>query len=266
MPDPRVSVIIPTFNRVATLPRAIRSVLDQTHPAHEIIIVDDGSTDATSQLVGLLIAEDERIRYVKQPNRGAPAARNRGARIAEGDFIAFQDSDDEWRPTFLENLLAMHTKSRTVAFCSLLTVDDNRRRTTNYNVKIERPETLLLSTNCISTQTALIDAALMENHSFDESLMRFQDWDLWLGMLDEAHFVHLPEVLATQHLQGDSLTLRRNTLDAGLRTIIRKHWRTLAREPRSLTRFILGAFLIRPLRDGAVLVRSLIFSDGRTPS
>ncbi len=256
MTTARVSVIIPTFNRAATLPRAVESVLRQTHPAHEVIIVDDGSTDSTSHVVASLVAKDGRIRCIRQENLGAPAARNAGVAVAKGDYIAFQDSDDEWNEAFLARLLALHTRPKFVAFCSLRTID-TEGEAVNYGKPIARPEKLLLTTNCISTQTALIDATLLENRQFDESLSRFQDWDLWLDMLDDANFVHLPEPLATQHLQRDSLTFRVNTLDTSLRRIIRKHWRKMRRSPGSFLRLALGAFLVRPLRRASVESDSL---------
>jgi glycosyltransferase involved in cell wall biosynthesis len=98
---PAVSVILPTYNRAALIERAIRSVLHQTYEDFELIIVDDGSTDATRREVERV--DDPRLRYVRlEENRGAGAARNVGLRNAAGRFIAFQDSDDEWLPAKLK--------------------------------------------------------------------------------------------------------------------------------------------------------------------
>jgi len=101
-----VSVIIPTYNRAYVLPRAVESVLAQTHPSVEVVLVDDGSNDGTSELVASRWGGDPRIRYVRQANAGASAARNHGIRLVEGDFAAFLDSDDEWLPWKLELQLA----------------------------------------------------------------------------------------------------------------------------------------------------------------
>src|SRR5690348_1065740 len=104
---PVVSVILPTYNRASLISRAIRSVLNQTFTDWELLIVDDGSTDATEQLIRSRSA-DSRIRYMKLPqNVGMCNARNHGIALARGEFIAFLDSDDEWLPTKLEKQLAV---------------------------------------------------------------------------------------------------------------------------------------------------------------
>lgn len=95
---PEVSIILPTYNRADTLMRAIGSVLNQTFGDWELIVVDDGSTDATPQLDFTI---DPRIRLIRQKNQGVAAARNTGLASAKGHFIAFLDSDDEWFRPFL---------------------------------------------------------------------------------------------------------------------------------------------------------------------
>ena len=99
---PKFSVVIPTHNRAADLAEAVRSVRDQTYPAHEIIVVDDGSTDDTPQVVESLANGGIPLRYLRQANQGAGAARNRGIRAAAGDWIALLDLDDTWLPRKLE--------------------------------------------------------------------------------------------------------------------------------------------------------------------
>ena len=100
---PLVSVIIPTYNRARLLPGAISSVLGQTHSRIELIIVDDGSTDETSEV---LEQYGDRIRVLRQANAGPAIARNRGIALATGGIIAFLDSDDEWLPTKIERQVA----------------------------------------------------------------------------------------------------------------------------------------------------------------
>ena len=96
MVAPLVTIVIPTYNRGQVIQGAINSSLDQTHPEIEIIVVDDGSTDDTEKIIASLIsrAPGRELRYLKQENAGASAARNTGMLAAKGDFIQFLDSDD----------------------------------------------------------------------------------------------------------------------------------------------------------------------------
>lgn len=93
-----VSAIVPTYNRARQLPRAIDSALAQTHPDIEMLVVDDGSTDGTPEMLRARYGGDTRVRVFRQENRGVSAARNRGIAEARGDFVAFLDSDDVWKP------------------------------------------------------------------------------------------------------------------------------------------------------------------------
>jgi glycosyltransferase involved in cell wall biosynthesis len=103
---PFVSVVIPTFNRAHQVQAALKSVLAQTYPEFEVIVVDDGSTDGTGEAIQRLISQQlgngKRIRYFFQPNQGQSAARNKGIAEGCGDWIAFLDSDDVWLPEKLE--------------------------------------------------------------------------------------------------------------------------------------------------------------------
>lgn len=113
--DIRISVVIPTYNRAGQVPAAVRCVLAQTHAPHEVIVVDDGSTDGTAEALAPLM---DRIRYIKTENRGVSAARNRGIREATGDWIAFLDSDDTWTPEKLRRQAECVAKTGAkVCFC-----------------------------------------------------------------------------------------------------------------------------------------------------
>ena len=102
-PGPRVSAVIPTYQRAELVVRAIRSVLAQSRPPHEIVVVDDGSRDDTPARVAAFGAA---VRYVRQENAGGAGARNRGVSEATGEWIAFLDSDDEWLPDHVERMIA----------------------------------------------------------------------------------------------------------------------------------------------------------------
>lgn len=96
-----ISVVIPTYNRASTLIRSVNSVLFQTYPVDEIIIVDDCSSDNTEEIVASI--DDARVKYLRHSQQlGGNAARNTGIDASSGDYIAFQDSDDEWSLSKLE--------------------------------------------------------------------------------------------------------------------------------------------------------------------
>lgn len=99
-----ITVIIPLYNKAGYIQRALRSIQTQTHPPFEVIVIDDGSTDDSAAQVAAIA--DSRIRLVSQPNAGPGAARNRGLALAETDYVAFLDADDEWLPTFLAHSIA----------------------------------------------------------------------------------------------------------------------------------------------------------------
>ena len=104
---PLISVILPTFDRADLLPRSISSVLAQTFTDWELIVIDDGSTDNTAEVVAAWQEQSDQIHYVRQANQGVGAARNRGVAEARGEYIACLDSDDEYRPAHLETRLEL---------------------------------------------------------------------------------------------------------------------------------------------------------------
>jgi glycosyltransferase involved in cell wall biosynthesis len=117
---PPISVIVPTFNNGPFILESIQSIFEQTLPADEIIIVDDGSTDDTRQLIQQI--DDSRVQYVAQTNAGVSAARNRGLELASGAYITFLDADDRWRPTMLEKQAAVldHDESLVCSFTNFV--------------------------------------------------------------------------------------------------------------------------------------------------
>ena len=104
----KISVVIPLYNKRTSVIRALNSVLSQTIQPEEIIVVNDGSTDGSEQLVNEL--NHPLVRLINQPNAGVSAARNRGIKEAKGDWIAFLDADDEWMPEYLETIKSLSEK------------------------------------------------------------------------------------------------------------------------------------------------------------
>ena len=119
--EPKVSVIIPIYNVEKYLKKCLDSVLNQTHKNLEIILVDDGSTDNSGNLAKDYASRDSRVTIVRQENQGQSAARNTGLSLATGDFISFVDSDDEVKPTFIEELLTPYIadKNTILSVCGI---------------------------------------------------------------------------------------------------------------------------------------------------
>ena len=178
-----VSVIVATHNRAALVAEAIESVLAQTAPVREVIVVDDGSTDTTHQT---LTGFGDRIRAVFQTNQGASAARNHAMRLARGSWLAFLDDDDVWLATKIEEQLEVVRRNPKLAlvYCSDYAVDHQLRI---MHTRPARPENRgdvfekLLINNFIYTSCVLARRdAVEESGLMDLKLAFAQDWDLWL--------------------------------------------------------------------------------------
>lgn len=186
---PTVSVVIPSYDRRATLPAAIASARTQTCPPHEIIVVDDHSTDGTAEA---LVASNPDVRLIRLPRRsGACAARNAGAATVTGSHIAFLDSDDVFLPDKLEKQLrALATTGARFATCGL--------RLPSGKALLTRalPEHRLATFNFRGgTSGLLVETGLMREVGFDPRMLAVQDWDVFLRLGDRAPGVHVPEAL-----------------------------------------------------------------------
>ena len=177
---PLVSVVIPTYNRIHSLPASVESVLKQTYENLELIIMDDGSGDGTEAYVKSIA--DERVRYQKSDvNMGPSAARNKGAELASGEYLAFQDSDDEWMPDKLEKQMkVMLAGDNALVYCEfglhrngeLLAIIPPRK--IPYQEKQGSLFSYLLVYPLISTQTILIKTRdFIEMGGFNETLKAY---------------------------------------------------------------------------------------------
>jgi glycosyltransferase involved in cell wall biosynthesis len=177
-----ISVVITTYNRRRVLERAIISVLKQTNPADEIVLIDDGSSDGTSQLV---TEKYPMIRYFWQKNSGISFARNQGLKHATGDWIAFLDSDDEWLPHKLENQINALNAQPEYKVCHTNEIWFRKGKRVNPMKKHAkfggRIFDKCLPLCVISPSSVIIHRSVFENYGqFDESLTVCEDYDLWL--------------------------------------------------------------------------------------
>lgn len=211
MQEELVSVVIPTYNRGDTILRCLDTVLLQTYKNIEVIVVDDGSTDETCKLFENY--PDTRVRYVTySDNRGACYARNYGAAMANGEYIAFQDSDDEWVPDKIEKQIIFLKKTNAdFVFCGMNRINPFTKEKYYYPETAFEPNKdvleQLLANNVISTQTILIKRNLFANIKFDTTFMRYQDWDFSLqAAVFGANINYLKEALVNSTVQSNSIS------------------------------------------------------------
>ena len=203
----KVSIIIPTFNRRDYITIALDSVLAQTYKDYEIIIIDDGSSDDTKEV---LKPYQDKIRYFYHDNKGIPATRNRGIREAHGDYIALLDSDDYWLPEKLERQMDCFKKNphygMVATRCSSIT-QDGRFREKNRPGKSGWILNDLFKANFIRTSSAMIKKECFEKAGFfDESLPMYEEVDLWLRIAKHypIGFINTPLTVYIDNPQGVS--------------------------------------------------------------
>lgn len=182
---PKISVIIPTYQHGDTIEVCLLSLFNQTFRDFEIIVVNDGSTDNTAEV---LEKYKDRVRIINEENLGAPSARNRGFKESTGEFLIFSDADVDAKPEMLAKMLETLEKNpgASYAYSSFMW---GRKKFRLHEFDSEA----LKKMNYITSTTLL-----RREHfpGWDESLKKFQDWDLWLQILEQGHIgIWVPELL-----------------------------------------------------------------------
>lgn len=198
---PRVSVVIPTHNRSALLRVAVHSALAQTLAGIEVIIVDDGSTDATADVVRAI--RDPRVKYLRNdPARGAAGARNAGVRAAAGEWLAFLDDDDQWFPDKLEKQLRALESAPRASLCLSSYVCHSGPEQVEYiggerwfslidfRRGVDPLYRLIVTSGWMVRRSHLLEAGL-----FDESIPVWEDWELAIRLSRRGPFIHVDEPL-----------------------------------------------------------------------
>lgn len=211
-----VSVIVPTYNRANVIGRAIASILHQTYPAYEVIIVDDGSTDETMSVIEGI--QDARIRYIAlDKNQGVAHARNVGIQEAKYDYIAFLDSDDEWLPDKLELQMRKMTKSDRrfgMVYCRMggLLRDGSGRFVCprqDYVKEILEGDLFkpLLFQNVVGTPAMIVRRECLEQvGGFKESIQCLEDWELVLRIAKLWEIGFVDRILVEVHKSAGSVS------------------------------------------------------------
>lgn len=205
-PNPLVSAIIPTYNRAHIVCEAIESVLAQTYPHIEVIVVDDGSKDDT---LARLQQYGDRIRVVSQANAGPAAARNRGIAVARGDLIAFLDSDDIWLPEKTEQQVALMEGAGAPVPCCLsnILMKWNSGDRTSFDIAWLRPsaeaglwlnvDEVLVTRFVLFNQGIMIRREVLEKiGGFDESIRYLEDYEFPLRLSLEGPWAFIKTPLA----------------------------------------------------------------------
>jgi glycosyltransferase involved in cell wall biosynthesis len=189
---PLITVVVPAYNRATTITDSVRSVQAQTYTKWELIVVDDGSSDGTPEVVAKLAQDDPRIRLIQQPrNGGAQAARNAGIRAGTGIWIAFLDSDDQYLPDSLEKRMILAKKENVCVVHSECHVIEPNGLMKTYGVHPitgDAYATLLAHEGPVFPALMVTRAALQRINYLDEEIKAFQEWDLSIRLAKHYRF------------------------------------------------------------------------------
>jgi teichuronic acid biosynthesis glycosyltransferase TuaG len=210
--DERVSVVMPCYNGQRFLEQAVSSVLRQSYPDFELLIVDNNSSDGSAEIIRVLATGDPRIKPLRCPTPGAASARNTGIRSASGRYIAFLDCDDWWEPQKLHvQINAMRQAGAALSWSSyrIVGADGSFRRTQIASPRIDY-ESHMMKRSVIGCLTAVYDSALIGKPMMPDIRMR-QDYALWAKIIRTATslglpLVGLPQALANYRVHDEAMT------------------------------------------------------------
>lgn len=222
MEEKYVSIVLPTYNRAHSILKSVESILRQTYPYWELLVIDDGSTDNTKEIIADIAASDTRVRYFGQlQNRGVSAARNEGIRLAQYEYIAFQDSDDIWKEDKLQKQMRIFEDNPEVGmvYCSYegIKADGTRVVVPDVSVGVQnlqgRMYDRLLLGNVIGGPTAVIrkdclEKCQVEGQYFDENLTCLEDWELFLRIARHSELGFAAEPLLTADIHEGGVSSR----------------------------------------------------------
>ena len=210
---PTVSIIIPAYKIAAYIDETLQSVFAQTFTDYEVIVINDGSPD-TADFEHILRPYCERVVYIKQENRGAAAARNRGLLTARGEFVAFLDGDDLWSPNYLEEQVKfIESSGWDLVYADALIIGDSPlagrtvMETAPSNGEVTVRSLLSATCNVITSGVLARKQPILDCGLFDEALRNSQDFDLWVRLAKRgARLAYQRKVLLQYRCHDDSLS------------------------------------------------------------
>lgn len=208
--SPLVSVIVPHYNLGKYLPETLRSVRRQTFRDYEIVVVDDGSTEASSlAVIDRIASRAEDVRVVRRANGGLSAARNTGLRAARGKYVLPLDADDMLHPTFLEKAVGALRRDPGLAFVTSMVAyfESDPGKHVGGWLPLGTDRDIMCVTNCASTCTALMPREAVEAAGgYDEWLTSYEDWDLYCALAERGlRGAVIPEVLFFYRIRSQSM-------------------------------------------------------------
>ena len=214
---PLVSIILPTYNCAAFLSHSIGTILSQTYNSYEIIVIDDGSTDNTKEVLYPFM---QRIKYIRlEQNKGLPTARNIGVRSAQGKYIAFIDADDLWLPEKLQTDIEYFETHPEVSMVYSKHINiDEKGDDLNGNTKRQLPSgniflQLFSEQNFVISSSVVVRKEVFETTGlFDEQLVNCQDWDMWLRIAFHFKVAGINKPLVKYRHNPHSLSKNRNNV------------------------------------------------------
>ena len=232
--SPEVSVIIPCYNSERFIRETLSSVLSQTFAAIEIIIIDDGSTDSTKEIIDSF--SDLRIKYFYKQNEGVSIARNRGIGCSKGKYIAFLDADDIWLPEKIERQVGKmeKEKSASLIYSGFYIIDDNGLVMDTFNRESSGDiiKDLVLIGNTIGTSSGVLARreVFEDTGGFDPSLSTAADWDMWIRILNRYGIAYIDKPLFKYRSHASGMHRNINIQEQDTRKILHKFFSSLTQE------------------------------------
>ena len=224
---PGVSVVIPAYTYARFLPKAIDSILKQDYPNYEIIVVDDGSTDNTKEVVAVY---GDKVRYIYQKNAGLPAARNTGIKAAGYNFVGFLDADDEWMPNRMSEAMAAFSRLSpefAIVASRAVVVDSNgtpidRKQIFSREAREITCRDILLKTQFSPSSVVARREALESCGMFDPTLRSSEDRDMWIRITSRYRAYLSGDGLIIARRHSNNMSKHADRMTANTRRVLRQ--------------------------------------------